>query len=94
MDGGADFVLVVWVFWVDRDGSVAKESFWSSSRNDNIIIGNVPKCAFFVFMFHFDVSKGGLVLRAEVDELFASINKAVVPHFFKGGVDTINDVFV
>ena len=31
---------------------------------------------------------------AEVDEFFASINHAVVPHFFKSGVNAVDDVFV
>lgn len=48
----------------------------------------------FVFVLDFDVGEGGLVLRAEVDELFAAVNHAVVPHFFEGFVDAGDDVFV
>ena len=57
-------------------------------------VGDVPEVARFVFVFDFDVGEGGLVLRAEVDELLATVDHAVVPHFFEGLVDAGDDVFV
>ena len=45
-------------------------------------------------MLDFDVGEGGLVLRTEVHELFTSVNQAIIPHFFKGGIDAVNDVFI
>lgn len=57
-------------------------------------VGDIPEVTFFVFMFDFDVGEGGLVLRAEVDEFFAAVNHAVVPHFLEGFIDTGDDVFI
>ena len=45
-------------------------------------------------MFNFDVGEGGLGVGTEIDEFFAAINHAVVPHLFKGFVDAGDDVFV
>ena len=45
-------------------------------------------------MFDLDVGEGGLVLGAEVDEFLATVNHAIVPHFFEGGVDAVDNVLV
>ena len=45
-------------------------------------------------MFDFDVGEGGFVLWAVVDELFTSVNVAVVPHFFESFIHARDDVFV
>ena len=34
------------------------------------------------------------MLGAVVDEFFASVNETIIPHFFEGGIDAVNDVFV
>ena len=94
MDSFANEIFVACVVWIDRYGSITEESFGASGRNNNVIIGNVPEGAFFVFMLNFDVGKGGLVFRAEIDEFFASVNQAIVPHFLKSGVNAINNVLV
>ena len=57
-------------------------------------VGDIPEVAVFIFVFDFDVGEGGLVVRAEVDEFFAAVNHAVVPHFLEGFVDAGDDVFI
>ena len=47
-----------------------------------------------VEVFDFDVGEGGLVFGAVVDEFFAAVNHAVVPHFFESLVDAGDDVFI
>ena len=48
----------------------------------------------FVGVFDFDVGESGLVVWAVVDEFFATVNHAVVPHFFESAVNARDDVFV
>ncbi len=45
-------------------------------------------------MLDFNVGKSGLMLRAEVDELFAAVDHSVIPHLFESRVNTGDDVFV
>ena len=63
---------------VQVDGGITKEGFWAGSRDDDFAtivgVGDVLEGALFVFVFDFDVGEGSLVLRAEVDELFASVD--------------------
>lgn len=58
------------------------------------LIGDVPKVTSLVLMFDFDVGEGGLVVRTEINQLLATVNHAVVPHFFESFVDARNDVFI
>ncbi len=58
------------------------------------LIGDFPKVTGLILVFNFDVGEGGLVVGTEIDEFFAAINHAVVPHLFKGFVDAGDDVFV
>ena len=57
-------------------------------------IGNVPEVTGFVLMLDFDVSESGLVMRTEIDEFFATIDHAIVPHLFKSFIDAGDNVFV
>lgn len=58
------------------------------------LVGDVPEVTGFVLMLDFDVSESGLVMRAEIDEFFATIDHAVVPHFFESFIDAGDDVFI
>ena len=58
------------------------------------LVGDVPEVTGFVLMLDFDVSESGLVMRAEIDEFFATIDHAVVPHFFESFIDAGDNVFV
>ena len=49
---------------------------------------------FVVLMLYLNVGESSLVLGAVIDELFAPVNHAVFPHFFKGGIDTADDIFI
>lgn len=81
--GDDDFgMLDVWIIFGTTIGSGAD------------FVGDIPEVTFFVCVFDFDVGEGGLVLRAEVDEFFAAINHAVVPHFLEGFIDAGDDVFI
>ena len=54
----------------------------------------VPEEAGFVDVLDLDVGEGGGVLGAVVDEFFATIDEAIVPHFFESFIDARDDVFV
>ena len=69
---------------------VIRASIWSHADS----IGNIPKVTFFVFMLDFNISKGCLVMRAVVHELFAAVDHAVIPHFLEGLINAGDDVFV
>lgn len=58
------------------------------------LIGNIPEVTRFVLVFDFDVCESSLVVRAEIDEFFATVNHAVIPHFFKSFVDARDDVLI
>ena len=63
-------------------------------RGGTELIGDFPEVAVFVFVLDFDIGEGGLVLRAEIDEFFAAIDHAVVPHFLEGFVNAGDNVFI
>ena len=58
------------------------------------LVGDVPEVTGFVLMLDFDVSESGLVMRTEIDEFFATIDHAIVPHLFKSFIDAGDNVFV
>lgn len=58
------------------------------------LVGDIPEVTRFVLVFNFDVGKGSLVVRAEIDELFTTINHTVVPHFLESLVNAGDDVLV
>ena len=58
------------------------------------LIGDFPEVAVFVFVLNFDIGEGGLMLRAEIDEFFAAVDHAVVPHFLEGFVNAGDNVFI
>lgn len=63
-------------------------------RSTDDLVGDVPEVAGFVLVFDFDVGEGGLVVRTEIDEFFATIDHAIVPHFFKSFIDAGDNVFI
>lgn len=58
------------------------------------LIGDVPEVTSLVLMFDFDVGEGGLVVRTEINQLLATVNHAVVPHFLESFVDARDNVFI
>lgn len=63
-------------------------------RGGDDLIGDVPEVAGLVLMFDFDVGEGGLVVRTEINQLLATVNHAVVPHFLESFVDARDNVFI
>lgn len=96
---------VAFVFRINGDRDITKDSFGTGGGDDdfgkaifgigaNDGVSNFPEATIFVFVLDFDVGEGGLVLGAEIDQLFATIDHAVVPHFLEGGINAGDDVFV
>lgn len=42
------------------------------------------------FVLHFDVGESGVVVGAEIDEFFASVDEAVLEEFFEGVIDGVD----
>lgn len=60
----------------------------------NNFVGDVPEMAGFVLMLDFDVGEGGLMVGAEIDELLAAIDHAIIPHLLESLIDTRDDVLI
>lgn len=97
----ADEMFVTGVVGMDGDGGVAEHGFGTSSGDDDFSevadgvdegVGDVPEGASFVLVIDFDVGEGGLVLGAEVDQAFTTVDQLVVQEVLEGVVDGVDDL--
>ena len=93
-DGLADVLLVTLVVRVDGDGGITEFGLGASRGESERTVLDVIERGFLFFVVDFDVGESGLVVRAEIDQFFATIDHTIVPHFFESRVDAGDDVFV
>ena len=55
---------------------------------------NIPEGTLFILVLYLYICESSLVLGAEVNKLFATVNHAVIPHSLKSSVNAVDYIFI
>ena len=64
---GANSIFITLIFWINRYCGITEKCFGTSGRNNDVVVGNIPKCARFIFVLNYNICEGCAMFRAVID---------------------------